>query len=164
MPKLVEDKRCKRATPSAPSLASRTPANRLALSNFFRWFAIGVVTYAACAAVPLIFVAVIFGLKAVLLPYGLFLGCGLVLTPLLYWVRQARFQPKSCAIRFASLAFVYFQLFALIVLFSGIRLGVLQRSTVLHGYIPLLVPGAIISSAVVYTLTQKRLTAMHGRH
>jgi hypothetical protein len=129
------------------------------VSTFARWFLISCTTYAICTVVVLGIAAVVLkmSLQRMWLPYLLVLGCGLVVSPLLYWVAKSRARPRVCALRFAFVIFVFLQLFAAILGLSGIWLGVVERGAVLDYYFPSLTIGAIISSVVVYIVTRKRL-------
>jgi asparagine N-glycosylation enzyme membrane subunit Stt3 len=98
--------------------------------------------------------------RSLLMPFVMILGCGLVLSLLIYWVRQSYEQRKSVATRFALAIFFYLQLFAFVVGFGAARVGIVSWSTMLHDYVPLLVPGAAISSVVVYSSTRRRLKAV----
>ena len=127
---------------------------------FLRWIAISYITYSVCAAVVLAIVGIALkvSIQRMLLPYLLVVSCGVVIGPLLFWVRQATDRPKTCAIRFAFVVFVFLQLFALVLAISGVKLGVVEQAAVFEYYLPCLTPGAIISSAVVYIMTRKRLS------
>jgi hypothetical protein len=87
------------------------------------------------------------------------LECGLVLSPLLYWARCAREQPRSCAIRFGIAFFLYLQVLMLALGFSAIRLGILSRTAALNDYAPLMVPFSALTSLVLYVLTHQILKA-----
>jgi hypothetical protein len=97
--------------------------------------------------------------RSLVMPFAMIVGCGLVLSFLIYWVRQSYEQRKSVSTRFALAIFFYLQLFAFVVGFSAARVGIVSWATILHDYVPLLVPGAAISSVVVYASTRKRLKA-----
>jgi hypothetical protein len=129
--------------------------------KFAQWVLAFLATYAALVTILVGLAGQILSLplRRLILPFMMLLGCGLLLSFLVYWVRQSYERPKECALRFALAAFVYLQLFALVILLSASSIGILSRATLRHDFIPLLVPGAAISSAVIYVLTLKEFQA-----
>jgi hypothetical protein len=129
--------------------------------KFAQWVLAFFATYAALATILVGLASQILSLsfQSLILPFMMLLGCGLLLSFLVYWVRQSYERPKTCALRFALVVFVYLQLFALVILLSASSIGILSRVTLLHDFIPLLAPGAAISASVAYVLTLKQLQA-----
>ena len=93
--------------------------------------------------------------RRLLVPYMMLLYCGLVLSPLLYWARLAREQPKTCAIRLAIASFLYAQVLMLALGISAIRLGVLSQTEALNNYAPIMVPFTALASIAVYVIRRQ---------
>jgi hypothetical protein len=78
--------------------------------------------------------------RSLVVPYLTLLYCGLVLSPLLYWARVAREQPRSCALRFATAMFCYLQVIMLALAVSAIRLHILSKAETVRYFGLLIVP------------------------
>jgi hypothetical protein len=122
-----------------------------------------IATYSAIVAafVGLACLAFALSLRSLMLPFMILLGCGLLLSVFVYWVRQSYSRPKTCAIRFALVVFFYLQIFALAIGFGAVKVGILSLPAALEYYTPLLLPGAAISSVVVYVSTRTALKDGH---
>ena len=121
-----------------------------------------------------IFIAVVFGGHAVgmaifvgliglilgipvrnlLVPYTTLVYCGLVLSPLLYWVRLARERPKSCALRFAVAMFFYLQIVVLALGFSTIKLHILSHAEAVRDFGLLIIPLSVFMFAASYLVVR----------
>jgi hypothetical protein len=97
--------------------------------------------------------------RRLLLRYTLFLYCGLVLSPFLYWARLAREKPKSFAIRSAIAMFLYIQVIMLALGISTIKLGILSQTAVLNDYAPVMVPFTALISIVFYVFRRQMFKA-----
>jgi hypothetical protein len=126
--------------------------------NFVKWNFLFLITY---ATLTVIFVALVdhflhssFG--QLLRPMALLFGCGVLFSLLVYWALRSRGRPEVFPVRFALGSFVYLQLFAVVIGFGASRVGVVSQSTLLHDYFPALLPGAVVTSAVIYLWARKR--------
>jgi len=129
--------------------------------NFGKWTAVIFVGHAVGAAIFIRFAGFALALPArrLWVPYTMLLYCGLALSPLLYWARLAREQPKTCAIRMAIASFLYAQVFMLALGVSAIRLGVLSQTEALNNYAPIMVPFTALASTAIYVVRRQILKA-----
>src|SRR5260370_28616921 len=97
--------------------------------------------------------------RRLFVPYTMFLYCGLVLSPLLYWARLSRARPRSCAIRLGIGIFLYLQTLMLALGFSTIRLGILSQTTVIDDYAPFMVFFSALTSIALYVVARQMLKA-----
>jgi len=95
-------------------------------------------------------------IRSLFTPYVMLLYCGMVLSPLLYWVRISRDRPKTCAVRFAIAIFLYFQVFTGAVGYGAIRLRFISPTTAGHDYVPVLV-FSIVGSVLLYVIAGNML-------
>jgi hypothetical protein len=143
---------------SNPSNGNGDKNQRHGKVNFGVWTAVVFIGHAVGATIFVGLAGLALNLPAhkLLLPYGAMLYCGLVLSPLLYWVRLAREQPKSCAIRLALSMFLYSQVLMLTLGFSTIRLGILSQEAATGYALPVLVLSAL-ASVLLYIFTRQML-------
>lgn len=136
---------------------------KLRTISFGKWLLVSLVTYALldAAFVGLFGLALSLPFRSLLLPYMLFLYCGLVLTILLYWARESYERPRSCAIRLAFTIFSYLLLFMSALLISAVREGIVLQSTALNHYAPYLLPASLVAAIQVYAMAFKRLQSLH---
>jgi len=98
-------------------------------------------------------------LRKLLIPYTMFLECGLVLSPFLYWARLAREKPRPYAIRSAIAMFSYTVDIMLALGISAIRLGILSQTELLNYYAPLMVPFPALASVAGYVTARQMFKA-----
>ena len=130
-----------------------------------RWIFTFFITYAVLEAVfvGLAGVALNIPVRSLLVPYLMLLFCVLVLAPLVRWSLGSRNQPRSCALRFALVIFLYLQLFSLVVAFNVVRLGIMSQAIILGDAAPCVLVGSVITSVVVYATARRQLeVAKHG--
>lgn len=129
--------------------------------NFGKWTGVIFVGNALGTAIFLGVAGIILDLppRKLLIPYTMFLCCGLVLSPFLYWARLAREQPKSFAIRSTIAMFVYIQVIMVALGISTVRLGILSQTAVLNDYAPVMVPFTALTSIVIYVVTRQMFKA-----
>jgi hypothetical protein len=126
--------------------------------SFIKWNLLFLTTY---AALTVIFVGLVdhflhSSFDLLLLPMALLFGCGTLFSLLVYWALRSRGKAQVFPIRFALGSFVYLQLFAAVLGFGASRVGVVSRSTLLHDYFPAILPGAVVTSVVIYLWARKR--------
>ena len=130
--------------------------------SFVKWTSIYFAGWAACQAVFLALVALILDvrIRSLGVPYLLLLWCGYVGAVLIYWARQSYERPKFGAIRFAVAIFGYLTLYMGVLVFSAYRLRLLSLEAALYDYGPYILPGAALTSIVVYVMARRRLEAI----
>ena len=90
------------------------------------------------------------------------LSCGLVLSPLLYWARLARENPKSFAIRSTIAIFSYVVNVMVVLGISAIRLGILSQAAVLENYAPVMMPFTVLTFIVFYVRMRQKARERTG--
>jgi hypothetical protein len=131
--------------------------------NRWKWTLIFLATYSVLSAVLVAAVGRIFDVpvRSLALPFAMVAACGLPFSFLIHWVRRSYARPRTCAARLALAVFFYLLLFASVIGFSAVKVGIVSNSTIFHYVLPTLVPGAAISSATAYYLAIKRLSGSH---
>jgi hypothetical protein len=126
-----------------------------------RWAVLFVATYAILEGVTVGLVGFVFRLsfQSLLLPYAMLLGCGLMFAFLTYWARRGD-RPKICALRFAITILLGFPIFALVLVFSAISLGLVQQPVVINYFIPVALVGCVIASVSTYLSVRKKAEAL----
>ena len=129
--------------------------------NFAKWTVVIFVANAVGTAIftGLAGLALNLPARTLWVPYTMLLFCGLVLSPLLYWARLAREQPKSCAIRLAITFFLYSQVVMLALGVGAIRLGILSSTEEVDYYAPCMIPFTALTSVLTYVLMRRRFEA-----
>lgn len=123
-----------------------------------KWTSVFFVTYALLEAVFIGLVGLAFtvSVRGLLLPYAMLLGCGLMFALLTYWARQALDRPRTCALRFALTVLIGFPIFASVLAFSAINLGLVSRAILMHYLMPAALVGCGITSASMYVSVPKK--------
>ncbi len=126
--------------------------------SFVKWTTTYVVGWAAC---QLVFVAVItlalkLSVQSMILPYVLLAGCGYVGGCLIYWATQFRQASRSGPTRFAVAIFFFLTLYMGVLIFSTYKLNLISLASAVHDYAPYVLPGAALTSTVVYIMAQRR--------
>lgn len=133
----------------------------LTSTSFLRWTTTYVVGGAVCQAVfvALIALALKLPIQNLGLPYLLLVWCGYIGGVLIYRARQSHGWPRSPAIRFALAIFLFSNLYMGALVFSAYNINLLSRESALYDYGPYVLPGAALTSIVVYIMARRRLEA-----
>lgn len=126
--------------------------------TFWRWTSLFLVSYGLGQAILIVLAGVALDLRIqrLLLPFLLLLWCGFIGASLTYWARQSYERPK-CAIRFAVAIFLFLNLYMGVLVFSAYKVHLLSRDSALYDYGPYVLPGAALTSIVVYIMARRRL-------
>lgn len=139
-------------------------AQKAVSMGFVRWTTIYFAGWAACQAVFLAFVALALDvrIRSLGLPYLLLVWCGYAGGVLIYWGRQRPVQSMSAPVRFALAIFLFMNLYMGALVFGAYRIDLLSREAALYGYAPYILPGAALTSILVYFMARRRLEAFRG--
>jgi hypothetical protein len=131
-----------------------------------KWVFLSVATFALLEGVTVGLVGLAFRLsfQRLLLPYAMLLACGLMFAFLTYWGRQALDRPKICALRFAITVFVGFPIFALVLVFSAISLGLVQQPAAINYFILVALVGGVIASVSTCLSVCKKAEALFANN
>lgn len=127
--------------------------------SFYNWNLVFVATYGVLEAafIAVVGLALNIPARSLLVPYLMLLFSVVLLAPCVRWVLQFRDKPKSCAIRFALVIFVYLQVFSLILAFNAVNLGIVSKAIIVDDSAPIAVIGSTIMSIGVYITVRRRL-------
>lgn len=137
---------------------------RLGSAEIGLWWA-ALVGHAAGAAIFICVTGLLFHIPAgqLLLLYTALLPCGLVIAPLLHWVRLSRCHPKTCALRFAIAMFLYLEAIAIALGFGAIKAGILTRAVAVKEYsLPMTLFFLVVAPAL-YWIALKLFEASQAR-
>jgi hypothetical protein len=129
--------------------------------TFWRWNALFMASYGVGHAMLVVLAGLVLkiGARTCLALYLLLLGCGGVVSVLIYWARQSYDRPKSGSIRFALAIFFFLNLYMGVLLVSTVKLGILSRSSALDDYAPYIFLSSALGSIVVYAVVRRSLEA-----